>query len=109
MGGPFRFLKTKLRWCSRGRLSASSAKSQGHGSTRRLSETRIVTAQKRIRVKGNHHEESCKLAERGGKNAKKRAVVAAVARKLSILLRRLWVSGQDYEPLRNQHALSAAA
>src|SRR5271169_5725345 len=32
-----------------------------------------------------------KLAERGGKNAKKRAVVA-VARKLSVLLHKLWVS-----------------
>jgi transposase len=41
-----------------------------------------------------------KLAERGGKNAKKRAVVA-VARKLSVLLHKLWVSGEIYEPLRN--------
>jgi transposase len=41
-----------------------------------------------------------KLAERGGKNAKKRAVVA-VARKLAILLHRLWVGGEVYEPLRN--------
>jgi len=41
-----------------------------------------------------------KLAERGGKNAKKRAVVA-VARKLAVLLHRLWVSGEAYEPLRN--------
>jgi transposase len=41
-----------------------------------------------------------KLAERGGKNAKKRAVVA-VARKLAVLLHRLWVSGEVYEPLRN--------
>ena len=49
-----------------------------------------------------------KLAERGGKNAKKRAVVA-VARKLSILLHRLWVSGEVYEPLRNQRVLTAAA
>jgi transposase len=40
------------------------------------------------------------IARRGGKNAKKRAVVA-VARKLSVLLHRLWVSGEDYEPLRN--------
>lgn len=40
------------------------------------------------------------LAERGGKNAKKRAVVA-VARKLSVLLHRLWSSGETYEPLRN--------
>ena len=41
-----------------------------------------------------------KLAGRGGKNAKKRAVVA-VARKLAILLHRLWVTGEVYEPLRN--------
>jgi transposase len=43
-----------------------------------------------------------KLAERGGKNAKKRAVVA-VARKLAVLLHKLWVSGEVYEPLRNNH------
>jgi transposase len=43
-----------------------------------------------------------KLAERGGKNAKKRAVVA-VARKLSVLLHKLWVSGEVYEPLRNNN------
>lgn len=41
-----------------------------------------------------------KLAGQGGKNAKKRAVVA-VARKLAVLLHRLWVSGEKYEPLRN--------
>jgi transposase len=41
-----------------------------------------------------------KLAVRGGKNAKKRAVVA-VARKLAVLLHRLWVTGEVYEPLRN--------
>jgi transposase len=49
-----------------------------------------------------------KLAERGGKNGKKRAVVA-VARKLAIMLHRLWVSGEVYEPLRNQRVLTAAA
>src|ERR1700676_5561725 len=51
-----------------------------------------------------------KLAERGGKNGKKRAVIA-VARKLAVLLHRLWVSGEAYEPLRNQRqvALPAAA
>jgi len=38
------------------------------------------------------------LAMRGGKNAKKRAVVA-VARKLAVLLHRLWVTGEVYEPL----------
>lgn len=44
-----------------------------------------------------------KLAGRGGKNAKKRAVVA-VARKLAVLLHRLWVTGEVYEPLRNSQA-----
>lgn len=39
-----------------------------------------------------------KLCERGGKNAKKRATVA-VARKLAVLLHRLWISGELYEPL----------
>jgi transposase len=46
-----------------------------------------------------------RLSERGGKNAKKRAVVA-VARKLAVLLHRLWVSGEVYEPLH--HTLPAA-
>ena len=41
-----------------------------------------------------------KIASRGGKNAKKRAVVA-VARKLSVLLHRLWVTAEVYEPLYN--------
>jgi len=44
-----------------------------------------------------------KLASRGGKNAKKRAIVA-VARKLGILLHRLWVTGEVYEPLRKSLA-----
>src|SRR5713101_5887944 len=49
------------------------------------------------------------LAARGGKSAKKRAVVA-VARKLAVLLHRLWVSGEVYEPLRNsQKAMRAVA
>jgi transposase len=41
-----------------------------------------------------------RLCERGGKNAKKRAAVA-VARKLAVLLHRLWMSGEVYEPLRH--------
>lgn len=41
-----------------------------------------------------------KLAQTGGKQAKKRAAVA-VARKLSVLLLRLWETGEIYEPLRN--------
>jgi len=42
------------------------------------------------------------LAARGGKNAKKRAVVA-VARKLAVLLHRLWATGLVYEPLHDTH------
>ena len=43
-----------------------------------------------------------KIASRGAKNAKKRAAVA-VARKLSVLLHSLWVSGEVYDPLYNTH------
>ena len=38
------------------------------------------------------------LAERGGKNAKKRATVA-VARKLTVLFHALWMKDRAYEPL----------
>jgi hypothetical protein len=38
-----------------------------------------------------------RLAERGGKNAKKRAVIG-VARKLAILLHHLWMTGETYDP-----------
>jgi transposase len=48
-----------------------------------------------------------KLAERGGKNAKKRAVIA-VARKLEVLLHKLWMSGEVYEPLRNNYKVISA-
>lgn len=47
------------------------------------------------------------LAERGGKNAKKRAKVA-VARKLAVLLHRLWVTGEVYDPV-GYHAKQVAA
>ena len=44
-----------------------------------------------------------KLAERGGKNGKKRAIIAT-ARKLAVLLHRLWVSGEVYEPFHNSNS-----
>lgn len=47
-----------------------------------------------------------KIAARGGKNAKKRAVVA-VARKLAVLLHRLWVSESEYEPDRQMKRRAA--
>ena len=49
-----------------------------------------------------------RIAARGGKNAKKRAVIA-VARKLAVLLHRLWVTAECYEPLRNERFAQAAS
>jgi transposase len=49
-----------------------------------------------------------KLAERGGKSGKKRAIVAT-ARKLAVLLHHLWVSGEVYEPLHNSSRTTLAA
>lgn len=42
-----------------------------------------------------------RIAARGGKAAKKRAAVA-VARKLAVLMHRLWLNQQGYEPLRGE-------
>ncbi len=49
-----------------------------------------------------------RLCECGGKNAKKRAVVA-VARKLAVLLHHLWVTGDVYEPLHHSGAETRTA
>lgn len=48
-----------------------------------------------------------RLAERGGKNGKKRAVVA-VARRLAVLLHRLWITGEVYQPVGYQTTGAAA-
>lgn len=49
-----------------------------------------------------------RLAVRGGKNAKRRAVVA-VARKLAVLLHALWVGQTVYDPLRGVDPATLAA
>jgi transposase len=49
-----------------------------------------------------------RLAERGAKSGKKRAIVAT-ARKLAVLLHHLWVSGEAYEPLHNSSPVTVAA
>src|SRR5947199_1053260 len=49
-----------------------------------------------------------KLAERGGKSGKKRAIIAT-ARKLAVLLHHLWVSGEVYDPLHNSSRVASAA
>lgn len=43
----------------------------------------------------------------GGKRAKRRALVG-MARKLAVLLHRLWVMGEVYDPLYNRKAAQAA-
>ena len=48
------------------------------------------------------------ISSRGGKNAKKRAVVA-VARKLAVVMHRLWITGETYIPLFNASREPAAA
>jgi hypothetical protein len=45
--------------------------------------------------------------KKGSKTRKKKAVVA-VARKLAVLLHRLWVTGEVYDPLYNRKAEQAA-
>ena len=47
------------------------------------------------------------LAKRGGKNARRRAKVA-VARKLAVLMHRLWVTGEEYQPLGYRQRVVAA-
>jgi len=47
------------------------------------------------------------LASRGGKNAKKRAVVA-VARKLVVLMHRIWITQEAYDPMRGVRVRPAA-
>jgi transposase len=49
-----------------------------------------------------------RLAARGGRAGRKKALVA-VARKLAVLLHRLWVTGETYEALRATAAEPAAA
>ena len=49
-----------------------------------------------------------KLAQRGGRNGKKRAIVAS-ARKLAVWLHHLWVSGEVYDPLHHSRAMTVAA
>jgi transposase len=49
-----------------------------------------------------------RLAETGGQAAKKRAVVA-VARRLAVLLHRLWVTGEAYQPLGYDASMAQAA
>jgi transposase len=116
---PHRFRKSRDAGCfvglQPGRRNSGESEPQMHISKEGDEYLRTLLVQGAHYILGPFGEDSdlrrwgLKLSVRGGKNAKKRAVVA-VARKLAVLLHRLWVSGQVYEPLRNsQKAMSAAA
>jgi len=116
---PHRFSKSREVGCflglKPGRRDSGESQPQMHISKEGDPYLRTMLVQGAHYILGPFGEDSdlrrwgLRLAERGGKNAKKRAVVA-VARKLAVLLHRLWVSGEVYEPLRNSHkAMRAAA
>lgn len=46
------------------------------------------------------------IVDRGGRDPKKRAIVA-VARKLAVLLHKLWVTGEEYQPIGYAHRAAA--
>ena len=116
---PHRFAKSREVGCflglKPGRRDSGQSQPQMHISKEGDRYLRTMLVQGAHYILGPFGEDSdlrrwgLRLAERGGKNAKKRAVVA-VARKLAVLLHRLWVGGEVYEPLRNSHkAMRAAA
>jgi len=116
---PYRFAKSREVGCflglRPGRRNSGQSEPQKNISKEGDRYLRTMLVQGAHYILGPFGEDSdlrrwgLKLAERGGKNAKKRAVVA-VARKLAVLLHRLWLGGEVYEPLRNTNrAMSAAA
>ena len=115
---PHRFPKSREVGCflglRPGRRNSGESEPQMHISKQGDEYLRTLLVQGAHYILGPFGEDSDlrrwggKLAERGGKNAKKRAVVA-VARKLAVLLHRLWVSGEVYEPLRNSQKVMRAA
>jgi transposase len=116
---PHRFRKSRDAGCfvglQPGRRNSGESEPQMHISKEGDEYLRTLLVQGAHYILGPFGEDSdlrrwgLKLAARGGKSGKKRAVVA-VARKLAVLLHRLWVSGEVYEPLRNsQKAMNAAA
>jgi len=119
MEDPHRFRKSRDAGCfvglQPGRRNSGDSEPQMHISKEGDEYLRTLLVQGAHSILGPFGEDSDlqrwgrKLSERGGKPAKKRAVVA-VARKLAVLLHRLWVSGEVYEPLHNnQQVMTAAA
>ncbi len=109
---PHRFRKSRDVGCflglRPGRRNSGQSQPQMHISKEGDRYLRTLLVQGAHYILGPFGEDSdlrrwgLRLAERGGKNAKKRAIVA-VARKLAVLLHHLWVTGEVYEPLHNNH------
>ena len=115
---PQRFRRSRDAGCflglRRGRRNSGQSEPQLHISKEGDRYLRTLMVQGAHYILGPFGQDSdlrrwgLKLCERGGSNAKKRAVVA-VARKLSVLLHKLWVNGEVYEPLRNHPTTTSAA
>jgi transposase len=115
---PRRFRKSRDAGCyvglQPGRRNSGQSEPQLHITREGDSYLRMVLVQGAQHILGPFGEDSdlhrwgLKLAERGGKNGKKRAIIA-VARKLAILLHHLWISCEAYEPLHNSRRRKPAA
>lgn len=107
---PRRFRKSRDAGCyvglQPGRRNSGQSEPQLHITREGDSYLRMVLVQGAQHILGPFGEDSdlrrwgLKLAERGGKRGKKRAIIA-VARKLAVLLHHLWISCEEYEPLLN--------
>ena len=115
---PRRFRKSRDAGCyvglQPGRRNSGKSQPQLHITREGDSYLRMVLVQGAQHILGPFGEDSdlrrwgLKLAERGGRNGKKRAIVA-VARKLAVLLHHLWISCEAYEPLYNSRKRRLAA
>ena len=111
---PHRFRKSRDVGLQPGRRNSGQSEPQLHISKEGDPYLRTLLVQGAHHILGPFGADSdlrrwgLKLAERGGKNGKKRAVIAT-ARKLAVLLHRLWVSGEAYEPLRNSRPMPLPA
>lgn len=115
---PKRFRKSRDAGCyvglQPGRRNSGQSEPQLHITREGDCYLRMVLVQGAHHILGPFGEDSdlrrwgLKLAERGGKNGKKRAIIA-VARKLAVLLHHLWISGEEYEPLHNTQKRTLAA
>jgi transposase len=115
---PYRFRKSRDVGCylglQPGRRNSGQSEPQMHISKEGDPYLRTLLVQGAQHILGPFGADSdlrrwgLKLAERGGRNGKKRAIIAT-ARKLAVLLHHLWISGEVYQPLHNRGRLATPA